>query len=161
MPWKREWLPTAVFLPGESHGQRSLVVYNPWGHKESDTTEPLTLTFTCKARGTFWAMHHEKQDAWDIVVEFIKEKTNWSQQPDTHISETWNFTAWRIFNLTQVTTCERYYIQNREISLCFLKSSPLWLHNVIRKLLLSCIFPLVKCLCKALYPLFFAVLVLS
>ena len=29
---------TAVFLPGESHGQRSLVSYNPWGHKESDTT---------------------------------------------------------------------------------------------------------------------------
>jgi len=27
------------FLPGESHGQRSLVGYNPWGHKELDTTE--------------------------------------------------------------------------------------------------------------------------
>ena len=31
--------PTPVFLPGESCGQRSLVGYNPWGHKESDTTE--------------------------------------------------------------------------------------------------------------------------
>ena len=31
--------PTPVFLPGESHGQRSLVGYSPWGHKESDTTE--------------------------------------------------------------------------------------------------------------------------
>ena len=38
-PWKREWHPTPVFLPGESHGQRSLVNYSPWGHKESDTTE--------------------------------------------------------------------------------------------------------------------------
>ena len=28
-----------LFLPGESHGQRSLVGYNPWGHKELDTTE--------------------------------------------------------------------------------------------------------------------------
>ena len=28
-----------VFLPGESHGQKSLVGYSPWGHKESDTTE--------------------------------------------------------------------------------------------------------------------------
>ena len=34
--------PTPVFLPGESHGQRSLAGYSPWGHKESDTTEPLS-----------------------------------------------------------------------------------------------------------------------
>ena len=35
---------TPVFLPGESHGQRSLVGYSPWGHKESDLTERLTLS---------------------------------------------------------------------------------------------------------------------
>ena len=38
-----EWLPTPIFLPGKSHGQRSLVGYSPWGHKELDTTEQLTL----------------------------------------------------------------------------------------------------------------------
>ena len=38
-PWRRKWQPTPVFLPGESHGQRSLADYSPWGHKESDTTE--------------------------------------------------------------------------------------------------------------------------
>ena len=38
-PWRRAWRPTPVFLPGKSHGQRSLVGYSPWGHKESDTTE--------------------------------------------------------------------------------------------------------------------------
>ena len=43
IPWRREWQPTPVFLPGESHGQRSLVGYSPWGHKESDTT--FTFTF--------------------------------------------------------------------------------------------------------------------
>ena len=37
--WRRKWHPTPVFLPGKSHGQRSLVGYSPWGHKESDTTE--------------------------------------------------------------------------------------------------------------------------
>ena len=37
--WRRHWHPTPVFLPGESHGQRSLAGYSPWGHKESDTTE--------------------------------------------------------------------------------------------------------------------------
>ena len=30
---------TPVFLPGKSHGQNRLVGYNPWGHKETDTTE--------------------------------------------------------------------------------------------------------------------------
>ena len=44
IPWRREWLPTPVFLPGEFHGQRSLVGYSPWGCNESDTTERLTHT---------------------------------------------------------------------------------------------------------------------
>ena len=39
IPWKREWLPTPVFLPGDFHGQRSLAGPGPWGHTESDTTE--------------------------------------------------------------------------------------------------------------------------
>ena len=43
--WRRKWQPTPVFLPGESHGERSLVGYNPWGHKESDTTERLHFHF--------------------------------------------------------------------------------------------------------------------
>ena len=38
--WTGAWQPTPVFLPGESHGQRSLAGYgDPWGHKELDTTE--------------------------------------------------------------------------------------------------------------------------
>ena len=37
--WRREWLPTPVFLPREFHAQRSLEGYSPWGLKESDTTE--------------------------------------------------------------------------------------------------------------------------
>ena len=39
IPWRRARQPTPVFLPGESHGQRSLAGYSPWSHKESDTTE--------------------------------------------------------------------------------------------------------------------------
>ena len=37
--WRRAWQFTPVFLPGESHGQRNLAGYSPWGHRESDTTE--------------------------------------------------------------------------------------------------------------------------
>ena len=37
--WRRKWQPTPVFLPGESLGQRILVGYSPWGHKELDMNE--------------------------------------------------------------------------------------------------------------------------
>ena len=43
-PWRRQWHPTAVFLLGQSRGQRSLLGYSPWGLKESDATEQLTHT---------------------------------------------------------------------------------------------------------------------
>ena len=41
IPCRRKWQPTPVFSPGESHGQRSLAGYSPWGPSESDTTEWL------------------------------------------------------------------------------------------------------------------------
>ena len=41
MPWRRNWHPTPVFLPGKSQRQRSLAGYSPRGRKEADTTEPL------------------------------------------------------------------------------------------------------------------------
>ena len=44
-PWRREWLPTPVFWPGESHGKKSLAGYSPLGHKELDMTERITVTF--------------------------------------------------------------------------------------------------------------------
>ena len=40
---RRKCQPTPVFLPREFHGQRSLAGYSPWGHKESDMTDQLTL----------------------------------------------------------------------------------------------------------------------
>ena len=39
IPWRRKWQPTPVFLPGKSHGQRSLVGYSPWYCKMMDTTK--------------------------------------------------------------------------------------------------------------------------
>ena len=41
--WKGEWLCTPGFLPGVLHGQRSLVGYSPWGHRELHMTERVTL----------------------------------------------------------------------------------------------------------------------
>ena len=45
-PLEEAWQPTPIFLPQKSHGQRSLVGYSPWGHKESDTIEQLS-THAC------------------------------------------------------------------------------------------------------------------
>ena len=54
IPWRREWLPTPVFLPGEFNGQRSLANYSPWGHKESDMTEVTLHTQTHTHRKYIW-----------------------------------------------------------------------------------------------------------
>ena len=45
-PWRWAWQPTPVFLPGESHGQRSLVGYGAWGRKESDTKNGVAKSRT-------------------------------------------------------------------------------------------------------------------
>ena len=42
IPWRKKWQPTPVFLPGKSHGQRSLAGCSPWSHKELDTTDRVT-----------------------------------------------------------------------------------------------------------------------
>ena len=58
IPWRRKWQPTPVFLPGTSHGQRSLAGYSPWGCKELDTTEQAhashPLSYIELAKKFFW-----------------------------------------------------------------------------------------------------------
>ena len=44
-----KWQPTSQFLPGESHGQRSLAGYSPWYHEELDTTEVTRQAYLIKA----------------------------------------------------------------------------------------------------------------
>ena len=56
IPWRRKWQPVLVFLPGESHGQRNLVDYSPWGRKESGTTEWLTHTHMPLTVGRLWTI---------------------------------------------------------------------------------------------------------
>ena len=46
IPWRREWLLTPGFFPGEFHGQRKMVGYSSWGCKESDMTEQLTFSLS-------------------------------------------------------------------------------------------------------------------
>ena len=63
--WRRQWHPTPVLLPGKSHGQRSLVGYNPWGCEASDTTERLHSHFSLSGIGEEVATHSSVL-AWRI-----------------------------------------------------------------------------------------------
>ena len=65
--WSRKWQPTLVFLPGESHGQRSLVGYSPWGCKESDTTEhaqPYGKRFPVECHKAFNTVYSLRNQSW-------------------------------------------------------------------------------------------------
>ena len=64
-PWRKQWQPTPVLLPGKSHGQRSLVGCSPWGREESDMTERLHFTFHFHALEKVMATHSSVL-AWRI-----------------------------------------------------------------------------------------------
>ena len=51
IPWRRKWQPAPEFWPGESHGQRSLVGYNLWGHNQSNKTKQLSLHLKKQRQG--------------------------------------------------------------------------------------------------------------
>ena len=51
LPWRRQWLPTPVLLPGKPHGRRSLVGCSPWGCWGSDTAEWLHFHFLLSCIG--------------------------------------------------------------------------------------------------------------
>ena len=55
IPWRGKWQPTPVFLPGESHGQRSLVGYSPWdrrvGHDRATKLVVLCLVTEVQSQG--------------------------------------------------------------------------------------------------------------
>ena len=67
-PWRRKWKPTAVFLPGESHGQRSLAGYSPEGHKElSMTQSTLTSGFIFYSFNYLW-----EPGPKNIILKFLE-----------------------------------------------------------------------------------------
>ena len=95
-PLEKEWLPTPTFLPGESHGQRSLEGYSPWGCKESDTTEWPTL------------LHFMAKNVWIWILKYLKIYLFWKDQKKIILS-------------TLYDNCK--LIQNWEILVNFLKMS--------------------------------------
>ena len=78
LPWRRKWQPTPVFLLREFHGQRCLVVYNVWGHKELDMTEWLThfQSLSLQLFETPWTIAHQAP----LSMGFSREEY-WSELP--------------------------------------------------------------------------------
>ena len=69
--WRRKWQPTPVFLPGKFHGQMSLLGYSLWGHKESDTTEPLHFpSHSAKLQKQLKTPKAFHKSCWDISLKW-------------------------------------------------------------------------------------------
>ena len=97
IPWRRKWQPSPVFLPGESHGQRSLAGYSPWGCKESDATEHAhTYTYssvfsmTISLSTVFCFRKKEKLTWWRAVFVFSHSIVTAVIFIGTHIKIRWN-----------------------------------------------------------------------
>ena len=75
IPWRGKWQPTPVLLPGKAHGQRSLVGYSPWGHKESDTTKRLRFHFLfLRSPGS---RHMGSSQTWDGACFLLHWQVNY------------------------------------------------------------------------------------
>ena len=72
MPWRKAWQLTPIFLPGESHGQRSLVGYSPWGCKESDMTEMTQYTLSIPKNPS--PIAETEDESRMLVQEFLLRK---------------------------------------------------------------------------------------
>ena len=66
--WRRKWQPAPVFLPEESHGQKSLVSPSPRTCSTSDTTERLTLHFISYCAIFNWKNNHLSKSLWPQLL---------------------------------------------------------------------------------------------
>ena len=103
IPWSRKWQPTTVFLPGRFHGQRSLVGYSPWFHKESDTTEQLS---TQAHETQQLSLSHEVS----TVLEWTRMRTRLNEDWQSTRPEVWIKAKQLLFKLWQ---CWGYFAQSK------------------------------------------------
>ena len=91
---RRRWHPTAVLLPGKSHGWRSLVGCSPWGRKESDMTERLHVhfSFSCIGEGNDNPLqcscleNPRDRRAWWAAVSGVSQSRTQLKQPSSSSS---------------------------------------------------------------------------
>ena len=94
--WRRQWQPTLVLLPGQSHGWRILVGCSPWGCEESDTTEWLHFhfSFSCVGEGNGNPLQcsclENPRDggAWWAVIYGVAQSRTWLKWLSSSSSKT-------------------------------------------------------------------------
>ena len=110
MPWRRKWQPTPVFLPGESHGQRTLAGCSPWGHKELVMTEQLTLSLLSSVQGGNWLFQ-----GFEIRICKYKEVSTSPGYREFILAETYRSRDTRDADRVAVTPQEPNSVENQQI----------------------------------------------
>ena len=95
---RRQWHPTPVFLPGKSHGQRSLVGCSPWGRQEWDMTEQLHFHFSlsCIGEGNGNTLqcscleNPRDRGAWWTAIHGVAQSWTWLKRLGSCKSSNWN-----------------------------------------------------------------------
>ena len=77
--WRRKWQSTPIFLPGKSHGRRSLAGYSSWEHKESDMTEQHHFQFLNSL--VWWASQILSVACWcfKLCLFYLYSTSRWSK----------------------------------------------------------------------------------
>ena len=110
---RRQWHPTPVLLPGESHGRRCLVGYSPWGCEELDTTEWLHFHFSlsCTGEGNGNPLQcsclENPRDggAWWAAVYGITQSQTWLKRLSSSSSRQCDSFRWIGKGLNHTYTC--------------------------------------------------------
>ena len=126
IPWRRKWQPTPVFLPGESHGQRSLVGYSPWGPKRGRHNWVTEDTCTVNGIGIV-------SDVREYIL--FKRKTDRNDEIDSesmHREKAKTMTVWKWKLLSHVQLFATPWIESMEFSMTIWPSGKTWEKSKIR-----------------------------
>ena len=100
--WRRAWQPTLVFLPGESHGQKSVMGYSPWGRRESDMTGAIEYKIASRSwQGMRGKTQKEEKPEKTVELTAVimgqkQEKIAWRrQQSQKHRRGNWKMFCWK------------------------------------------------------------------
>ena len=96
IPWRRKRQLTPVFLPGKSHGRRSLVGYSPWGRKESDKTEAILHTRTASIRDLLHGSVVKNSPAMQELQKMQFQSLGWEDPKEEETATHSSILAWRI-----------------------------------------------------------------
>ena len=103
--WRRKWKPTPVFLPGKSHGWRSLVGCSPWDLEELDTTEQLHFYFSlsCIGEGNGNPLqcscleNPRERGAWWAAVYGVTQSQTWLKRLSSSMCIWYMYHIWQVF----------------------------------------------------------------